>query len=109
MDNKGINYEFSSSVYYYSSSPQMTGWTMVSLPKNLSSAIREAFKSLEEGWGRMKVTAKLGRQSGKQLFGSIRSRTLICFLLKRWLEKRKDHRRVDGNSQYLDTVLSKRP
>ncbi|MGL9747126.1 DUF1905 domain-containing protein [Enterococcus sp. DIV0170] len=61
MDNKGINYEFSSSVYYYSSSPQMTGWTMVSLPKNLSSAIREAFKSLEEGWGRMKVTAKIGQ------------------------------------------------
>lgn len=61
MDNKGINYEFSSSVYYYSSSPQMTGWTMVSLPKNLSSAIREAFKSLEEGWGRMKVTAKIGK------------------------------------------------
>lgn len=61
MDNKGINYEFSSSAYYYSSSPQMTGWTMVSLPKNLSSAIREAFKSLEEGWGRMKVTAKIGQ------------------------------------------------
>lgn len=61
MANKGINYEFSSSVYYYSSSPQMTGWTMVSLPKNLSSAIREAFKSLEEGWGRMKVTAKIGK------------------------------------------------
>lgn len=61
MDNKGINYEFSSSVYYYSSSPQMTGWTMVSLPKNLSSAIREAFKSLEEGWGRLKVTAKIGQ------------------------------------------------
>lgn len=61
MDNKGINYEFSSSVYYYSSSPQMTGWTMGSLPKNLSSAIREAFKSLEEGWGRLKVTAKIGQ------------------------------------------------
>lgn len=61
MDNKGINYEFSSSVYYYSSSPQMTGWKMVSLPKNLSSAIREAFKSLEEGWGRLKVTAKIGQ------------------------------------------------
>ena len=61
MDNKGINYEFSSSDYYYSSSPQMTGWTMVSLPKNLSSAIREAFKSLEEGWGRLKVTAKIGQ------------------------------------------------
>ena len=69
MDNKGINYEFSSSVYYYSSSPQMTGWTMVSLPKNLSSAIREAFKSLEEGWGRLKVTAKIGQTEWQTAIG----------------------------------------
>ena len=38
----------------------MSGWTFVSLPKELSAEIRDKFKALEEGWGRMKVTAKLG-------------------------------------------------
>ena len=53
-------YEFLGSAYHYSSSKEMCGWTFVSLPKELSIEIRENFKCLEEGWGRMKVTAKLG-------------------------------------------------
>ena len=55
-----IKYEFSAKAYQYSSSVEMIGWTFVSLPKELSAEIREHFKHLEEGWGRMKVTAKLG-------------------------------------------------
>ena len=55
-----VKYQFSAKVYQYSSSKEMGGWTFVSLPKELSSEIRESFKHLEEGWGRMKVTAKLG-------------------------------------------------
>ena len=54
------NYEFSAKAYQYSSSKDMCGWTFVSLPKELSMEIRDHFKHLEEGWGRMKVTAKLG-------------------------------------------------
>ena len=53
-------YEFSAKVYIYSSSKDMIGWTFVSLPKELSAEIRGDFKHLEEGFGRMKVTAKLG-------------------------------------------------
>ena len=53
-------YEFSAKAYQYSSSEEMCGWTFVSLPKELSAEIRNNFKWLEEGWGRMKVTAKLG-------------------------------------------------
>ena len=53
-------YEFSAKAYQYSSSEEMCGWTFVSLPKELSEEIRNNFKWLEEGWGRMKVTAKLG-------------------------------------------------
>ena len=60
MENKGIKYEFSAKVYQYSSSEDMIGWTLVSLPKEISVEIRENFKSLEEGWGRMKITAKVG-------------------------------------------------
>ena len=55
-----VKYEFSARAYQYSSSKEMCGWTFVSLPKKLSVEIRENFKHLEEGWGRMKITAKLG-------------------------------------------------
>ena len=55
-----VKYEFLAQTYQYSSSEEMCGWTFVSLPKELSAEIRESFKHLEEGWGRMKVTAQLG-------------------------------------------------
>ncbi len=38
----------------------MVGWTIVSLPKAISVEIRDSFKCLEQGWGRMKVTASVG-------------------------------------------------
>ena len=56
-----VKYEFSAKAYQYSSSKEMTGWIFVSLPKELSVEIRESFKWLEEGWGRMKVKAQLGK------------------------------------------------
>lgn len=54
-----VKFEFSAKVYQYSSA-EMSGWTFVSLPKEMSIEIRDNFKWLEEGWGRMKVTAKIG-------------------------------------------------
>ena len=59
MEN--IEYEFTAKTYQYSSSEDMCGWTFVSLPKELSIEVRENFKWMEEGWGRMKVTATLGK------------------------------------------------
>ena len=55
-----MTYAFSARTYRYSSSEEMSGWTFVSLPKELSIEIRDNYKCLEEGWGRMKVTAGLG-------------------------------------------------
>lgn len=60
MESSKMKYEFSAKAYQYSSSPEMIGWTFVSLPKEMSIEIRDNFKFLEEGWGRMKVTAKIG-------------------------------------------------
>ena len=60
MESKGIKFEFSAKVYQYSSSVEMSGWTFVSLPKEISIEIRDNFKWLEQGWGRMKITAKIG-------------------------------------------------
>jgi len=55
-----MKFEFFAKTYHYSTTDEMCGWTFVSLPHELSVEIRDNFKSLEEGWGRMKVTAKLG-------------------------------------------------
>lgn len=60
MEHKGIMYEFSAKVYHSASSPDMPGWFFVSLPKDMSIEIRENFKWLEQGWGRMRITAKIG-------------------------------------------------
>ena len=65
MENEGIKYEFLAKPYQYLSPEDMCGWTFVSLPKKLSSEIRESFKFLEEGWGRMKITAQIGNNQWK--------------------------------------------
>lgn len=61
MKEPGINYQFSAKVCHHSSSPEMPGWMLVILPKELSFEIRKLFKELEEGWGRMKVIAQIGK------------------------------------------------
>lgn len=55
-----LKFEFSAKPYQCSSSEDMCGWVFVDLPKEMSIDIRDNFKCLEEGWGRLKITAKLG-------------------------------------------------
>lgn len=59
MENRGMKFEFSAKVYQYASSVETGGLTFVSLPKDISMEIRNNFKWLEQGWGRMKITAKI--------------------------------------------------
>ena len=54
---KGVKYEFSADLWQYDGP---AAWYFVSLPKKLSKEIRKAFQPLEEGWGRLKATAKTG-------------------------------------------------
>lgn len=58
MKTKGIKYAFSSKVWKHSGA---AGWHFVSLPEALSKEIREQLKWQEEGWGRLKATAKIGQ------------------------------------------------
>jgi hypothetical protein len=58
MNNKGIKYEFSAT-------PYLSEWTFTALPKDLSALIRGNFKNLEEGWGRMKISAQINRSEWK--------------------------------------------
>ena len=61
MDHK-IKYEFSATPWQYGSPG---GWYFVSLPGDLAKEIREALKSEEEGWGRLKATARIGKSEWK--------------------------------------------
>jgi Domain of unknown function (DUF1905) len=53
-----IKYEFSAKVWQYSGPG---GWYFVSLPAKIAAEIRENLKWQEEGWGRMKATAAIGK------------------------------------------------
>jgi hypothetical protein len=62
MRTKGIKYEFRSKLWRYTGP---SGWHFVSLPVKLSKEIRSSLKSEEEGWGRLKATAKVGSSEWK--------------------------------------------
>lgn len=57
-----IQYQFSSKPWQYGGTG---GWHFISLPKKLSKEIRNAFKPEEEGWGRLKVIARIGNNEWK--------------------------------------------
>lgn len=60
MENKGIEYNFTAKMWNYSSTVGTCGWYIACLPKEMSKEIRENLKFLEEGWGRLKMTANIG-------------------------------------------------
>lgn len=55
--NEKIKYKFISPVWQYSL--PKGGWYFISLPSEISTEIRENLKWQEEGWGRLRVTAKI--------------------------------------------------
>ncbi|MCC7029572.1 MAG: DUF1905 domain-containing protein [Chitinophagaceae bacterium] len=58
MKHKGIKYEFSGQPWKYQGA---AAWHFISLPAELATEIRTNLQSEEEGWGRLKVIAKIGR------------------------------------------------
>ena len=56
MNFNGVKYEFTATTWQYSGAT----WVFVSLPQEMSKEIRMYFKSEEEGWGRLKTTARVG-------------------------------------------------
>lgn len=57
MKQKGVQYQFIAKPWQHQGPG---GWYFVSLPTKLSQEIRTVFKMDEEGWGRLKATAKIG-------------------------------------------------
>lgn len=60
--NGKIKYEFTSKTWQHSSPG---GWHFVSLPVEIGKEIRGILRSNEEGWGRLKATAKIGNSEWK--------------------------------------------
>jgi len=65
MESKGMKYEFLARPCYCSSQEEMGRWIFALLPKDMSKEIRSNFGGLEEGWGRMKITAKVNSTEWK--------------------------------------------
>lgn len=59
---KGIKFQFAAIPWKYEGS---NGWYFVSLPQELAIEIRGVVKSEEQGWGRLKATAKIGSSEWK--------------------------------------------
>ena len=57
-----LKYEFDSKLWQY---PGKGGWCFVLLPNEIAKEIRDNLKSEEEGWGRLKVIAKIGTAEWK--------------------------------------------
>jgi len=57
-----ITYPFSAKIWRYAGP---AGWYFVSLPTDLSLEIRQHLGWQEEGWGRLKAAAKIGRSEWK--------------------------------------------
>lgn len=57
MEHNGVQYKFKAKPWQYDGP---NGWHFISLPFDTANEIRDNFKWDEEGWGRLKVTAKIG-------------------------------------------------
>jgi hypothetical protein len=55
-----IKYEFLAEMWRYSGPG---GWYFISLPQDIAGEIRENLKWQEEGWGRLKASAKIGESA----------------------------------------------
>ena len=54
---KGVRYAFMAGPWQHA---PPGGWWFVALPADLSAEIRQSFGTEEEGWGRLKATARIG-------------------------------------------------
>ncbi len=81
-----IKYEFSAKVWQYSGP---NGWHFVSLPVEMASEIRENFKSMEEGWGRMKAIAEIGMSQWETAIWFDKTHKTYLLPLKAEIRKRE--------------------
>jgi hypothetical protein len=87
MKSNGIKYKFTAKPWLYTGP---AGWYFVSLPKELAQEIRTALKSEEEGWGRLKATAKIGNSEWKTAIWFDTKRNTYLLPLKAEIRKKEN-------------------
>jgi hypothetical protein len=96
--NGKIKYEFSGKAWQH---PSPGGWYFVSLPAGMSEEIRGLLKSEEEGWGRLKATAKIGNTEWKTAIWYDSKNETYLLPLKAEI-RRKEH--IEAEKQ-IDVVI----
>ena len=96
-----MNFQFEARIWNYSS---VGSWFFVSLPKSVSQEIRTAFHWREEGWGRLKVKASIGKTTwDTAIWYDTKFET---YLLPLKAEIRRKEYLNDGNSVSVILFLS---
>ena len=85
--NGKIKYEFTGKTWQHSSPG---GWYFISLPTEMSKEIRSNLKSEEEGWGRLKATARIGKTEWKTAIWFDSKRNTYLLPLKAEIRKKEN-------------------
>lgn len=93
-----LQYSFSAKVWKYQ---PPVGWFFVSVPKEMSKEIRENAGWQEEGWGRLKATACIGKTEWKTAIWFDTKKGTYLLPLK--AEIRKKENALEGKK--LDVTL----
>lgn len=86
MVSSGVKYDFNSVCWQHSATG---GWYFISLPQDLSIEIRELFGKHEEGWGRLKASAKIGSSEWKTSIWFDTKRNTYVLPLKAEIRKKE--------------------
>lgn len=82
-----IKYEFSALIWQHDAPG---GWYFLSLPATISKEIRQNLKWQEEGWGRLKATAKIGNFTWETAIWFDTKRSIYLLPLKAEIRKKEN-------------------
>ena len=94
---KGIQFTFTAELWRYNGPG---GWHFVSLPMAIAQEIRVNLQSEEEGWGRLKAIAKIGKTEWKTAIWF--DTKLKTYLLPLNAQVRKQENLVSGKSTTIN-------
>lgn len=86
MENQRIKYEFTATLWQYEGKG---AWHFITLPTEMSSEIRENLKWQEEGWGRLKAAAKIGKSEWQTAIWFDTKRNIYLLPVKSEIRKRE--------------------
>ena len=85
--NGKIKYDFTGKVWQHSSPG---GWYFVSLPTEIAKEIRSVLRTEEEGWGRLKAIARIGKTEWKTAIWFDTKRNTYLLPIKSEIRKKEN-------------------